>query len=45
MSRPEMKFDSLDALVARIRADIGIAKAQLDLPELRSFAEDIFLWS
>ncbi|KAK9909502.1 hypothetical protein WJX75_003231 [Coccomyxa subellipsoidea] len=31
--RPEMRFGSLDELIARIKADVGIAKAQLDLPE------------
>ncbi len=28
-----MRFGSLDELIARIKADVGIAKAQLDLPE------------
>ena len=31
--RPEMKFNGLEALVNRIKADIGIAKTQLDLPQ------------
>jgi len=37
--RPEMKFDSLTALQKRIRADIGIARSQLDAAELKAFAE------
>ena len=28
-----MRFEGIDALVGRIKADVGIAKAQLDLPE------------
>lgn len=31
--RPEIKFAGLPQLLARIKADIGIAKAQLDEPE------------
>ncbi|KAK9816431.1 hypothetical protein WJX72_000132 [[Myrmecia] bisecta] len=38
--RPEMKFDGLPSLIARIKADIGIAKSQLDLPELVTFQRD-----
>ena len=38
-----MKFDGLDALVTRIKADIGAAKAALDLPELAAFTKDGFL--
>lgn len=30
--RPEVKFAGLDALIGRIKADIGIARKQLDLP-------------
>lgn len=36
--RPEMKFDSLAALQKRIKADIGIARSQLDGPELQKAA-------
>ncbi|GBF93935.1 riboflavin kinase [Raphidocelis subcapitata] len=38
--RPEMKFDSLAALQKRIKADIGIARSQLDSPELGAAAGD-----
>jgi riboflavin kinase len=31
--RPEIKFAGLPQLLARIKTDIGIAKAQLDEPE------------
>ena len=31
--RPEMCFGGIDELVARIKADVGTAKALLDLPE------------
>ena len=31
--RPEMRFAGIDELVARIKADVGTAKALLDLPE------------
>ena len=31
--RPEMRLGSLDELIARIKADVGIAKAQLDQSE------------
>jgi riboflavin kinase len=34
--RPEMKFDGLAALQRRIKADVGIARSQLDLPELQA---------
>ena len=40
--RPEMKFDGLPALMARIRQDIGIAKAQLAEAPLREFAQSDF---
>lgn len=36
--RPEMKFDSLGALQKRIKADIGVARSQLDSPELKAWA-------
>ncbi|GFR51297.1 hypothetical protein Agub_g13659 [Astrephomene gubernaculifera] len=36
--RPEIRFAGLDALVARIRADIAIARVQLDTPDLRARA-------
>jgi FAD synthase len=38
--RPEMRFDSLGALQKRIKADIGIARSQLDGPELQAAARD-----
>ena len=38
--RPEMKFDSLTALQKRIKADMGIARSQLDSPELAAAADD-----
>ena len=28
-----MRFGGLDELIARIKTDVGIAKAQLDMPE------------
>jgi hypothetical protein len=28
-----MKFSGIDELVGRIKADVGIARSQLDLPE------------
>mmetsp|Transcript_44607 Transcript_44607/g.111914 ORF Transcript_44607/g.111914 Transcript_44607/m.111914 type:complete len:457 (-) Transcript_44607:313-1683(-) len=40
--RPEMKFDGFPALVARIRADIGIAKYMLDTDGLAAGAQDAF---
>ncbi|KAI8469809.1 MAG: Flavokinase-domain-containing protein [Monoraphidium minutum] len=36
--RPEMKFDGLPALIKRIKADIGIARSQLDAPALQAAA-------
>ncbi len=36
--RPEMRFESLAALQRRIKADIGIARSQLDAPELQAAA-------
>lgn len=41
--RPEMKFGSLDALIERIRTDIGLASAQLDAPEHAGFEHDPYL--
>jgi len=43
--RPEMRFSGLSALVARIKSDIGIARATLDLPELASLATDEYFSS
>jgi len=40
--RPEMRFNGLDALVARIKADIGQAKALLEAPEMSDFSQDPF---
>jgi FAD synthase len=34
--RPEMKFDGLPALQKRIKADMGIARSQLDAPGLQA---------
>lgn len=33
MCRPEMRFSGIDELIARIKSDVGISKAQLDMPE------------
>ena len=41
--RPEMKFDSLDALMGRIKTDVGLAGAQLDAPEHSRFRDDPYL--
>ena len=38
--RPEMAFDSLAALQKRIKADIGVARSQLDGEALRAVAGD-----
>ena len=38
-----MKFGGLDALIARIRTDIGVAAAQLETPEHTAFRNDPFL--
>lgn len=38
LRRPEMKFDGMPALIARIRADIGVAKVQLGDPALAELA-------
>ena len=31
--RPEMRFGGIQELIARIKTDVGISKAQLDMPE------------
>ncbi len=31
--RPEMRFSGIQELIARIKTDVGISKAQLDMPE------------
>ncbi|KAL0039683.1 hypothetical protein WJX77_005068 [Trebouxia sp. C0004] len=41
--RPEMKFVSIGALIARIKTDAGIASKQLDAPEFQSLKADAFL--
>jgi len=41
--RPEMKFDGIGALIARIKTDAGIASKQLDAPEFQSLKADVFL--
>ena len=33
MCRPEMRFSGMEELIARIKSDVGISKAQLDMPE------------
>ena len=33
MRRPEMRFSGLEELIARIKSDVGISRAQLDMPE------------
>ena len=33
MCRPEMRFSGMDELISRIKSDVGISKAQLDMPE------------
>lgn len=40
--RPEMKFDGIGALIARIKRDVGIATSQLK-GEFESFAVDAFV--
>ncbi|KAA6422080.1 MAG: riboflavin kinase [Trebouxia sp. A1-2] len=42
--RPEMKFDGIGALIARIKTDAGIASKQLDAPEFQDLKADAF-WS
>jgi riboflavin kinase len=39
--RPEVKFENVEALVARIKADIAIAKTQLDVPALSQLAQEL----
>ena len=41
--RPELRFASLQSLVARIRTDVGVARGVLDAPPLAALAEDSFL--
>jgi len=41
--RPEIKFSGLPELLARIHADIGLARAQLDSELWAHFARDAFL--
>lgn len=41
--RPEIKFSGIQALLERIRTDIGLASAQLDTPTWRPFTDDAFL--
>ena len=33
MCRPEMRFSGIEELIAHIKSDVGISKAQLDMPE------------
>ena len=40
--RPEIKFSGLQELLARIHTDIGIAKAQLDLPMWSKYQKDAY---
>lgn len=39
--RPEMKFNGLPQLLNRIKADIGIARVQLDDPSFQKYKEDV----
>ena len=39
--RPEMKFDGLDALLNRIKTDIGMARSQLDGERWSKVGEDV----
>jgi riboflavin kinase len=41
--RPEVKFGGLAELLARIQADIGIARSQLDSMQWKGYKEDPFL--
>ncbi len=41
--RPEVRFSGVDALVRRIRTDVGLASSQLADPELAEHSEDDFL--
>lgn len=43
LCRPEMKFDSIGALVARIKTDAGIASNQLDAEQYQALKTDSFL--
>lgn len=38
--RPEQRFPGLDALLRRIRTDVGIARTQLDDPHWAAFKQD-----
>ena len=38
-----MKFGGLDALVGRIKTDIGLASAQLDTPQHAQFRDEPYL--
>lgn len=40
--RPELKFSGLQKLVNRIKADVGLAKSQLQTPELIAHKMDPF---
>jgi riboflavin kinase len=42
--RPEVKFGGLPALLERIHADVGVARAQLDTGRWAGFAADPFLF-
>lgn len=43
--RPEMKFDGIGALIARIKTDAGIASKQLDTAENQALKAEPFLCS
>ncbi len=45
VSRPEMKFDGIGALIARIKTDAGIASKQLDAEQYQVLKADPFLYS
>lgn len=41
--RPEVRFGGLQELLARINADIGLARGALDLPRWQAYSADPFL--
>jgi hypothetical protein len=38
--RPQLKYDSLEALIAAIQEDVDIGNAALDLPQFRELTQD-----
>ena len=43
LCRPEMKFEGIASLIARIRTDAGIASKQLDTAEYQQLMTSTFL--